>query len=269
MEHKTIRSALFVPGNRPERFTKAIASGADVVIVDFEDAVEESHKAQARENLLAFLDNTPEARVWVRVNMAGHVQHRDDLQACRHPGVEGIFLPKAESDAQVQQAADTGKSVIPIIESALGLAALPAMAKIPGVLLLTYGRLDLGLDLGLTEGSQGAERMLDHVRYELLLHSRLAGLAMPLESVFPNIDNEAGLDNVARAAAAMGFSGLLCIHPKQVAIVHAALRPSDADLGWAERVIAACDGQGAFRLDGAMVDAPVIARAHRLLALRD
>ncbi|SER72969.1 (S)-citramalyl-CoA lyase [Pseudomonas sp. NFACC02] len=269
MEHKTIRSALFVPGDRPERFAKALASGADVVIVDLEDAVEESQKIQAREHLLAFLDNTPEARVWVRVNMASHVEHDNDLQACRHSGVEGIFLPKAESRAQVQHAVDTGKSVIPIIESALGLAALPAMAKTSGVLLLTYGRLDLGLDLGLIEGSQGAERMLDHVRYELLLHSRLADLAMPLESVVPSIDNAAGLEQAARAAADMGFAGLLCIHPKQVAVVHAALRPSEADLDWAERVIAACDGRGAFRLDGAMIDAPVIARAHRLLALRD
>jgi len=269
MEHKTMRSALFVPGNRPERFAKALASGADVVIVDFEDAVEESQKVQARENLLAFLNQTPGARVWVRVNMASHIQHEDDLLACRHSGVDGVFLPKAETSDQVRRAVETGKSVIPIIESALGLEALPAMAKTPGVLLLTYGRLDLGLDLGLTEGSQGAERMLDHVRYELLLQSRLAGLAMPLESVFPSIDDQVGLEHATRAAAGMGFSGLLCIHPKQVSVVHSALRPSEADLDWAERVIAAYDGRGAFRLDGAMVDAPVIARAQRLLALRD
>ncbi|MFY1662933.1 HpcH/HpaI aldolase/citrate lyase family protein [Pseudomonas sp. Pseu.R1] len=269
MRHKTLRSALFVPGNRPERFAKALSSGADIVIVDFEDAVEESQKAQARENLLAFLDQTPQARVWVRTNQAGHDQHDRDLEACRHSGVDGIVLPKAECRAQVEKAANTGKPVMPIIESALGLEALPSLAKTAGVLLLTYGRLDLGLDLAMIEGSSGAERMLDHVRYELILHSRLAGLAMPLESVFPNIDNDAGLDHATRLAAGMGFSGLLCIHPKQVAVVHTALRPSEAELDWAQRVISASDGRGAFRLDGAMVDAPVIARAHRLLALRE
>ncbi|MFJ3681343.1 HpcH/HpaI aldolase/citrate lyase family protein [Pseudomonas sp. NPDC090208] len=266
MQTTPMRSALFVPGNRPERFTKALASGADIVIVDFEDAVEETQKAQARDHLCAFLDANPDARVWVRVNTAGHAEHAADLNACQHASVVGILLPKAESREQVALVATTGKPVMPIIESAKGLAELAAIAQAPGVTRLTYGRLDLGLDLGLNEGSSGAERMLDQVRYALLLHSRLAALAAPLESVFPAIDNSDGLADATRAAAGMGFSGLLCIHPRQIAVVHSALRPSADELDWAQRVIAASEGRGAFRLDGAMVDAPVIARARRLLA---
>ncbi|WP_437883153.1 HpcH/HpaI aldolase/citrate lyase family protein [Pseudomonas sp. LRF_L74] len=262
-----LRSALFVPGNRPERFAKALASGADAVIVDFEDAVEESHKAQAREHLRAFLDENAEARVWVRVNMAAHAQHLADLDLCRHSGVLGVLLPKAESAGQVTQAlARTGKPLLPIIESTLGIEALAQIARVHGVQRLTYGGLDLSLDLGLTAGTPAAERLLDQVRFALLQHSRLAGLAAPLETVFPAIGDPAGLARFARDAADMGFSGMLCIHPKQVTAVHQALAPSEQELDWARRVLASDDSGGAYQLDGQMIDAPVLARARRLLA---
>lgn len=267
MQDPTMRSALFVPGNRPERFAKALTSGADIVIVDFEDAVEESDKARARENLSDFLNENPSARVWVRVNMAGHPEHTADLDMCCHSGVDGVLLPKAESTGQVELVAATGKPVIPIIESVRGLAELPSMAEVHGVVRLTYGRLDLGLDLGLTVTSQDADRIFDHVRYALLLQTRLAGLAAPLESVFSNIEDSEGLQHYARTASNMGFAGMLCIHPKQVAVVHLALAPTEEELAWARRITAAADGRGAFKLDGEMVDAPVMARAQRILAL--
>ena len=267
MQNPTMRSALFVPGNRPERFAKALVSGADIVIVDFEDAVEEEQKAKARANLSAFLNENTIARVWVRVNMSGHAEHKADLEMCRHPGVDGIFLPKAESAEQVLRVTTTGKQVIPIIESARGLDELPSMARVPGVARLTYGRLDLGLDLGLTVTSFGAERMFDHVRYALLLQTRLAGLAAPLESVFPNIEDIDRLQHYARTAGNMGFAGMLCIHPKQVAVVHTALAPTEEELDWARRVLEAADGRGAFKLEGEMIDAPVMARAKQFLSL--
>lgn len=267
MQNPVMRSALFVPGNRPERFAKALVSGADVVIVDFEDAVEEQQKARARANLNAFLNDNPSARVWVRVNTAGHAEYQADLDMCLHPGVDGIFLPKAESAEQLLRVATTGKQVIPIIESARGLDHLPAMARVPGVVRLTYGRLDLGLDLGLTVTSYGAERMFDQVRYALLLQTRLAGLEAPLESVFANIEDSERLLHYARTAGNMGFAGMLCIHPKQVAVVHSAWAPSEEDLAWARRVLEAADGRGAFKLDGEMVDAPVVARARQFLGL--
>ena len=133
MDNPPIRSALFVPATRPERIPKALESAADAVIVDLEDAVAEPLKAQARANLDAFLDANPEARVLVRINAPQHEQQALDLQLCRRqPGVVAALLPKAESAAQVEQAAACGKPVWPIIESARGLLELPALPGLAG-----------------------------------------------------------------------------------------------------------------------------------------
>ncbi|HGJ8975553.1 TPA: CoA ester lyase [Pseudomonas aeruginosa] len=269
MQLDKLRSALFVPGDRPERFAKALASGADAVIVDLEDAVQASAKAQAREHLRAFLDARPDAGVWVRVNMAGHREHDADLDLCRHRGVVGLLLPKAESVEQVVNAATVGKPVLPIVESATGLQALPEMARVAGVQRLTFGGLDLCLDLGISAGTAVATRLLDQVRYALLLHTRLAGLAAPLDTVFPEIADLEGLARFAREARDAGFAGMLCIHPRQVIGVHQALAPTREQLDWARKIVSATRGNGAFQLDGQMVDAPVIERARRLLALHD
>ena len=266
MQGSIVRTALFVPGDRPDRFAKALASGADAVIVDFEDAVVDAHKEHARDQLREFLDATPSAGVWVRVNMAGHREHASDLELCGHSGVIGVVLPKAQDAEQLAQVAALGKPVWPIIESAQGLAALDTLAAVSGVERLTFGGLDLSLDLGMTPGTGAAERMLDQARYALLVQSRLAGLQPPLDTVFPDIANEQGLQQFARDAGHMGFAGMLCIHPRQVSSVHAALAPGAADLDWARRVIDGATHEGAFTVDGQMVDAPVIERARRLLA---
>lgn len=262
-----IRSALFVPATRPERIPKALATGADVVIVDLEDAVAEPLKVEARNHLDAFLAANPAARVLVRINAPGHAQQAEDLSVCAaQPGVIGVLLPKVESASQVAAAAACGKPVWPIIESARGLAMLSEISAASGVERLSFGALDLGLDLGLASGTPGAERMLDQARYALLLHSRLANLAPPLDSVFPDINDLHGLARMTRDARDMGFGGLLCIHPSQVAVVHDTLMPSADELTWAQRVLAAgASGDGVFVVDGQMVDAPVLGRARRLL----
>ncbi len=267
MNSSIIRSALFVPATRPERIPKARASGADVVIVDLEDAVAENLKAEARGNLDAFLAANPEARLLVRINAPTHAEQAADLALCaRHAGVAGVLLPKVESAVQVALAASCGKPVWPIVESARGLANLAEIAHAQGVERLSFGALDLGLDLGLANGTAGAERMLDQARYALLLQSRLAGLAGPLDSVFPDIKNLEGLARAVADARDMGFGGLLCIHPSQVAVVHETLMPSADELDWAQRILAAgACGDGVFVVDGQMVDAPVIGRARRLL----
>lgn len=267
MTTSIIRTALFVPASRPERIAKALAAGADAVIVDLEDAVQESLKVEARANLDAFLSSNPEARLLVRINAPEHAGQAADIELCgRHAGVIGVLLPKVENAAQVARVAACGKPVWPIIESAAGLLALAEIARAEGVERLSFGALDLGLDLGLSSGSTAAERILDQARYALLLHSRTAGLAPPLDSVFPAIADRDGLARTARDARDMGFDGLLCIHPSQVAIVHEALRPTDQELAWAHRVMtAASSGAGVFVVDGQMVDAPVLGRARRLL----
>src|SRR5690606_27351913 len=262
-----IRSALFVPATRPERIPKALATGADVVIVDLEDAVAEDLKREARDNLDAFLSENPQARVLVRINAPTHPEQADDLALCaRHAGVAAVLLPKVESAVQVARAAGCGKPVWPIIESARGLAHLAEIAHAQGVERLSFGALDLGLDLGLASGTAGAERMLDQARYGIVLQSRLAGLAAPLDSVFPDIKNLSGLATFTASASEMGFGGVLCIHPSQVAVVHETLMPSVEELDWANRILAAgASGEGVFVVDGQMVDAPVIGRARRLL----
>ncbi|MBD8480534.1 HpcH/HpaI aldolase/citrate lyase family protein [Pseudomonas coleopterorum] len=265
----TLRSALFVPGSRPDRFAKALAAGADAVIVDFEDAVEEVLKRQAREHLAQFLQQTDTARVWVRVNAPGHAEHASDLAFCAsHPGVVGVVLPKAETCAQLTTASQAGKPLWPIIESARGVLALESIANGPGVERLCFGSLDLALDLGLNNGTPSAEAFLDQSRMSVQLHSRAANLLPPLDGVFAALDDAPGLQRAIEHARNLGYGGALCIHPRQVAVIHAALAPSVQDLEWARAVLAAstaAGGAGAFRFDGQMVDAPVLQRARRLL----
>ena len=271
MPNPIVRSALFVPGSRPERFAKALAAGADAVIVDFEDAVEEPLKRQARDHLAAFLQSNPQATVWVRVNAPEHAEHLADLAFCtQHPGVVGILLPKVESAKDVAAVNATGKPIWPIIESAKGLLAIEQIARSPGVERLSFGGLDLALDLDLNSGTAAAQTFLDQARMSVQLHSRGAGLLPPLDGVHPAIGDPEGLHRAIRHAYDMGYGGALCIHPKQVPVIHAALAPSAEDLGWAQKVVdasAQANGAGAFQLDGQMVDAPVLLRAQRLLAL--
>lgn len=267
--HAVARSALFVPASRPERIPKALISGADAVIVDLEDAVEQIAKVSAREALADFLDTHPRARVWVRINDAATAWHDDDLSVCYgRPAVAGILLPKAESLAQVRHVARTGLPLIPILETARGVLDIAGIAGVPGVARLAFGSLDYGLDLGLALNTVGAEAVLDHARVQVLLHSRSAGLAPALDGVFAGIDDPTGLAQAAARARQMGFGGMLCIHPAQVPLIHAAFAPDPAERAWARRVVAAQRDKpvGAFRLDGKMVDAPVIARARQVLA---
>lgn len=271
MSRSIVRSALFVPGSRPERFAKALAAGADAVIVDFEDAVEEPLKRQARDNLQAFLHDQPHASVWVRVNAPDHPEHGADLTFCaQQPGVAGILLPKVESAAHIAEVRKTSKPVWPIIESAKGLLAVEQIAHAEGVERLSFGSLDLALDLNLNTDTAAARLFLDQARIAVQLHSRGADLLPPLDGVFPAIGDLEGLQRAVRHAYDMGYGGALCIHPKQVPVIHAALAPSADDLTWARKVVnasAASNGAGAFQLDGQMVDAPVLIRAQRLLAL--
>jgi (S)-citramalyl-CoA lyase len=264
-----LRSALFVPGSRPDRFAKALATGADAVIVDFEDAVEEGLKRQAREHLSHFLGHTETARVMVRVNAPGHAEHASDLAFCaNHPGVVGVVLPKAETRAHLTTASQAGKPLWPIIESARGVLALETIANGPGVERLCFGSLDLALDLGLHNGTPAAEAFLDQGRMSVQLHSRAANLLPPLDGVLAALDDAPGLQRAIEHARNLGYGGALCIHPRQVAVIHAALAPCVQDLEWARAVLAAsaaAGGAGAFQLDGQMVDAPVLQRARRLL----
>lgn len=217
-----VRLALLVPGDRPERFAKALAAGADQVIIDFKDAVEESAKAGARDPLQAFLLQNPEARVWVRINSAGHVQYQADVECCsREPGVAGIMLPKAEDPSLVMQLSECGKPLWLIIETAIGATTLSLLSATPGVERLCFGSIDMAVDLALEEGTQGGQSMLNTLRAGVILHSKLNGLAPPFDGVYPAIADVSGLAAPVKNSHGMGFGGVLCIHPSQIPVIHA------------------------------------------------
>ncbi len=262
------RSMLFVPASRPDRIPKAIASGADLVVVDLEDAVEPAAKPTAREALEAWFAENPTARLLVRVNGCDTDWHDTDLALCaRLPGVAGIVLPKADAAADASRVASV-KPLWPIIESAAGLAGLSALMRVPGVQRALLGTLDLGVDLGLAPDTEAATILLNQARFQLLLHSRAAGLAAPLDGTHPHIDDLDGLRAHVRRARDMGFAGVGCIHPRQVIEVHQAMAPEPDDVRWARGALAAAaaSGAGAFKFEGAMIDAPVLARARQVLA---
>jgi citrate lyase beta subunit len=269
MKNQLIRSALFVPGSRPERFSKALASGADAVIVDFEDAVEEELKAQARENLASFLAHNPTASVVVRINASDHHMHEEDIRFCaQHSGIAAVLLPKAESVEHVQAVAECKKPIWALIESAAGLKNLAEIAKVPAVERLTFGALDLALDLGMRASSRAAYRLFDQVRYQLVINSVINHLQKPLDTVFPDIANTNGLVEFVEDARDLGFAGMLAIHPSQVQTIHEVFTPTASEISWAKKVLEAAQGApGAFRLEGKMVDAPVVAEAERIVAL--
>lgn len=264
-----IRTALFVPGTRSERFAKALAAGADTVIIDLEDAVEFSLKEQARDNISAFAKAHPQAEFMVRINGANTAWFEEDLAICeRYAGISTVLLPKAESAAQIARAAVAGKPVLPIIESAKGVLALNEMAACRDVERLSFGTLDLMLELGTTPDTNGARQLLDHIRCQILLYSAAHGLGAPLDGVYPDFSDTEGLSHAAAHVRDMGFCGMLCIHPAQVAVVNSVFAATEAELAWARRVVETADAtqSSAFQQDGKMIDAPVIERARRLLA---
>lgn len=267
-------SFLFVPGNRPERFAKALASGAGAVIVDWEDAVAPGDKAAARAQLAQALPQLPpadRARLLLRINAAGTPWHADDVAALRElaaHGLHAVVVPKAESAAalaSVAAALGEGGALLPLIESAAGLDAVREIAAAPQVARLLFGHLDFQADLGLACGQDETE--LVPVRLQLVLASRLAGLPPPIDGVTTETQDLALVQSHAARALRGGFGGKLCIHPAQVAAVHAAFAPSASQADWARRVVAGFDAAqgGVFSLDGRMVDAPVVALARQLL----
>ena len=258
------RSLLFVPGSRPERFDKALAAGADVVIIDLEDAVAPADKLAARESVRAWL--RPEHTVVVRINAADTPWFAGDITLCALPGVAAVMLPKAERAETIATLVAAGaQGVLPLIESAAGFAALATLAAAPGVQRLVFGSIDFQLDLGLRDAH---EDELLYFRSQIVLASRLAGLASPIDGVSTAIDDADLLHTDVQRARRLGFGGKLCIHPKQVAGVHRGFAPSPDELAWAQRVLAAMAAAGGavIAVDGKMVDKPVLLRAERLVA---
>lgn len=263
------RTYLFVPGDRPERFAKAFASGADAVVLDLEDAVAADHKDAAREAIARWADAATSAqreRTVVRTNDAHSPWLAEDLRLLRDARLHTVLLPKAESAEQVRHlgAELPGATVLALVESALGLARVEEVAAAEGVVRLAFGTLDfaLDLDLDITASADG----LAYAAARIGLASRLANRPAPVAGVTPQLDDEARLLGDLAWARHHGFGAKLCIHPRQISPIHAALTPDDQAIAWARRVLAAdAASPGAARLDGRMVDRPVVLQAQRTL----
>jgi citrate lyase subunit beta/citryl-CoA lyase len=262
---------LFVPGDRPERFDRALGSGADVVILDLEDAVHPDRKAEARARIAEWCRRTPVAnkRTLVRINGAATPWFADDLAMLRALHGVGAMVPKAEARgvlADVLAALGEEPVLVPLIESAQGLHAIDIIAGTVGVQRLAFGTLDFAMDLGLSEDQRG----LLMPASQIALASRCAGLAAPIAGVTAAIHDDDALTSDIAFARALGFAAKLCIHPRQVSIVEAAFAPGAEELDWARRVVSAvAAGVGAAQVDGRMVDAPVLRKAQSIIERAD
>ncbi|MFP5075038.1 HpcH/HpaI aldolase/citrate lyase family protein [Neisseria sp. WLZKY-1] len=260
---------LFVPGNKPDRIPKAFGIGADEVVVDWEDAVAENEKADAVRHMEAYCADPAARPVWLRINAPSSARFAADLAALSQlDSVKGVVLPKTERPADITTVHhECGKPVIAAIETAKGMLNLPQLAFAQGLHALSYGCLDLCGELGMTHGTPAADTFFNHLRIELLLHSRLNGLHPPIETVFPDMADNDGLRAFTRFWRDMGFGGMLCVHPRQVAVTKLMMLPSPEETAFAEKVLAEAgrNPSAVFQVDGRMVDAPVIARAKKLL----
>lgn len=258
------RALLFVPGDRPERFAKAAGSGADLVILDLEDAVPEDRKTAARDEVVRWLGGGS-GRGAVRINAVGTSCHEDDVGALAGlSGLQAVVVPKAnDPEALTQISRACGAPVIALVETAGGVLRAAELATAEGVCRLAFGHLDFAADID----AEPSGATMDQARAMLVLASRAADLPGPIDGVTTNLDDAAVAEADARRARRLGFAGKLCIHPRQVAAIRQGFRPTAEAVGWARQVIEATESDGgAVRVDGQLVDAPVIARARAILA---
>jgi len=263
---------LFVPGTRPELFMKALNSGASAVVLDLEDAVSEEDKDSARDAIRAAwpsFSSEQRERLVIRINSPGSKFYSADLILAQELQVACLLIPKSESRDQLNGAALIlpNTAIIPMIETAIGLDQLKDIANSNQVIRLALGNLDLQADLGMICDRQETE--LQMARYQIVLASRLAQIAPPIDGVTPSIDDIERITDDSERAKRMGFGGKLCIHPKQVSVVNQAFTPTEDETSWAKRVIEAdlASKGGAIKLDGKMIDRPVVLLAKRTMAI--
>ncbi len=263
---------LFCPADRPDRYAKALAA-ADGVILDLEDGVGADGKDTARTALVAALergDLEPE-RVIVRVNATGTPEHAADIAALRETKYRTVMLPKSETRAQLDLLQEW--HVLALCETALGVVNAAEIAAAPNVVAMMWGAEDLIASMHGRTSRFPDGRYRDvalHARSSVLLAAAANGRAA-VDAVYVNIPDLDGLAAESQDAAASGFTLKGCIHPSQVAVVRKAFQADEAQVAWARRVLAAARGagargKGAIKVDGQMVDAPLIRQAEAILS---
>ena len=247
--------ALYVPGSRPDRFDKAVATGAEVIL-DLEDSVAEADKDAARSAVAEWL-RTCETAVQVRVNAPGSRDLAADLAAL--PVDVPIRVPKVQRPDDLAPVAD--RTVHVLLESALGVEHAYAVASAPGVASLALGEADLAAELGLH-----GEGAFDWVRSRIVVAAGAAGLPAPMMAAYADVRDLEGLAVSCQRGRALGMRGRTAVHPTQVPVIRAAFAPTPAELAWAREVLAALEGRGVASLaDGSMVDEAMARRARTLL----
>ncbi len=277
------RSLFFVPGGDARKLEKARALAADTLLLDLEDSVAPAEKELARERVAAFLreGDFGGSEPAVRINPEGTPFYDEDLDAAVAAGAGAIMLPKAEDSAALartagqiraaaEQAGRTGSvALLALVETAAGLvhaAALPAAAaEVEG---LCFGHADFSRDMGLVE-ADASEGVVLQARCTVAIAAR-AGAIAPIDTVYLDVRDDEGFRRDAEQGRRLGFTGKLCIHPRQLEIANAVHTPAPEEIAYARRVVdaaraAAQEGKGVFTVDGKMVDAPLVAAQERIL----
>jgi len=269
------RSVLFSPGDRPELMRKAPAAGADTVVFDLEDAVAPARKSEARAAVADVLTDAafdPDAEVCVRVD-ADAATAADDLDAVLDddPRLDSVMVPKAASAAGVREVAELVAArgadlpLLALCESARGVLAADEIAAVPAVDAVAFGAEDLAADVGATRTEGGEE--VSHARQRVVLAAAAADVDA-IDTVFTDIEATDRLAEETATAAQLGYDGKMAIHPAQVEVINEAFTPDAEEVEWAEKVLAAreaADDRGVVRVDDEMIDAPLVARAERIV----
>ena len=277
-----LRSFLFAPGNHARRVEKALSLDADAVILDLEDAVATAEKRATRDAVIAALARPRRGLLYVRVNAVDTEFCYGDLAAIVRPELDGVILPKVESAAGLATAdwllaqlereqglMPRAIDLVPIIETARGLNQIDAiLAAGTRVRHIAFGAGDFTLDVNMAWSRGEAE--LAYARAKIVTASRAAGIEAPFDTVWVDLADQEGLEASARTAFGFGFQGKMCIHPNQIAVVNRVFTPSEAEIAFAERVVAAfaraeAEGSAAIQLDGKFIDYPILYRAQRIL----
>ena len=274
-----MRSLLFVPGDRPDRMEKALGAGADALILDLEDAVASAAKAEARRAVAQFLAANPGANLWVRINPLGGAEAERDLEAVVAERPHGIVLPKAEGGASVAELArrltERGNATASILaiatETPAAMFQLGSDGGAKRLAGLTWGAEDLPAAIGAATSREEDGRYTPP--YELarslcLFGAAAAGVAA-IETVYPAFRDLDGLTAYAARGRRDGFTGMMAIHPAQVAVINEAFTPTEAEIAHARAVVAAFAADpeaGVLSLEGRMIDRPHLVQAQRILA---
>ena len=270
------RSVLFSPGDRPELMRKAPAASADTVVFDLEDAVAPARKSEARAAVADVLTDAafdPDAEVCVRVN-ADAATAADDLDAVLDdddPRLDSVMVPKTDSAAGVREVAELVAAhgadlpLVALCESARGVLAADEIAAVSAVDAVAFGAEDLAADVGATRTESGEE--VSHARQRVVLAAAAADVDA-IDTVFTDIEATDRLAEETATAAQLGYDGKMAIHPAQVEVINEAFTPDAEEVEWAEKVLAAretADDRGVVRVDDEMIDAPLVARAERIV----